>query len=100
MLIYTICVGFTSGWNVPKAIIEELNKSAQFAWASQFILDFASFLVLIAIWIVWRHEFSLSGFVWGFLVFIGGILVLAPYLFVISLHAGGNVKDILIGKNR
>jgi len=58
------------------------------------------FLTLSGLWLAWRHHFSPAGLVLGVLGFFGGMSVLAPYLFFASLKANGDMKVLLLGKDR
>lgn len=69
-------------------------------WPGQFNLDFMCFLVLSALWLSWRHEFSGAGLVLGVCGFFGGALFLSAYLLVVSYQANGDVKVLLLGDKR
>jgi hypothetical protein len=69
-------------------------------WSGQFNLDFAFLLALTAIWIAWRHEFSVGGIALGALVTILGVLLLASYLLVVSLRAKGDARIMALGERR
>jgi hypothetical protein len=56
--------------------------------------------MLSGLWLAWRHHFSLGGLALGVLGFFGGIMVLAPYLLVASFKANGDMKMLLLGKDR
>jgi hypothetical protein len=59
-----------------------------------------SFLTLSALWLAWRHHFSPLGILFGVLGFFGGGLFFSAYLFLASFSAGGDVKELLLGKYR
>lgn len=71
---------------------------AAMGWPGQFNLDFMFMLALSALWVAWRHQFSIAGLVLGFLAFIGGSLFLTAYLFVLSWLSKGNLEQMLLGK--
>lgn len=73
---------------------------ATMTWPGQFNLDFMFMLVLSALWVSWRHQFTLSGVLLGGLALFGGSLFLSAYLFVLSLRSRGNVKEMLLGNSR
>ena len=50
--------------------------------------------------LAWRHHFTPGGLALGVLGFFGGISVLAPYLLLASYKANGDIKVILLGKDR
>ena len=70
------------------------------AWPGQFNVDFMSLLTLSALWLAWRHHFSALGLMLALLGFFGGGLFLSLYLFIASLQAKGDVKVLLLGKER
>ncbi len=73
---------------------------AKMAWPGQFNLDLMSMLTLSALWVAWRHHFSGIGLALGVLAAFGGAFFLTAYLFVASLSARGDVKELLLGKTR
>ncbi len=97
LLGYTIVVGVNHGWNLFPFFFGDL---VNMTWAGQFNMDFTGFLALSALWLSWRHHFSSGGLALGVLGFFGGIIVLAPYLFIASFKANGDVKELLLGKVR
>jgi hypothetical protein len=66
----------------------------------QFNLDFLSLLTLSAVWVAWRHQFSVAGLGLAALALFGGGLFLTAYLFILSVQSRGNVKEVLLGKPR
>lgn len=94
---YTVIVGLNHGWNLLPVFFGDI---AAMTWPGQFNFDFLSFLTLSALWLAWRHRFAPGGLALGVLGFFGGMMVLAPYLFVASLTAEGDVKALLLGKDR
>jgi hypothetical protein len=73
---------------------------AAMGWPGQFNLDFMSLLTLSALWVAWRHHFSATGLALGALALFGGGLFLTTYVFVVSIQAGGDMKEVLLGKTR
>ncbi len=73
---------------------------AAMEWPGQFNLDFMCFLVLSALWVAWRHGFSVGGLMLGLIAFFGGALFLSAYLFVESFRVKGNVSHLLLGQGR
>ena len=67
------------------------------AWPGQFNLDFMFMLSLSALWVSWRHQFSLAGLSLGLLAFLGGASFLTVYLLVLSIQKKGNMKEVLLG---
>jgi hypothetical protein len=73
---------------------------AAMGWPGQFNLDFMSLLTLSGLWVAWRHRFSGPGLALGALAFVGGGLILAAYLLVVSFQARGDINEVLLGKSR
>ena len=69
-------------------------------WPGQFNLDFMFMLTLSALWVAWRHHFSLVGVVLAILALFGGSLFLTTYLLIVSWQVNGDMRQILIGKSR
>lgn len=93
--IYTCVVFLREGANF---IPPFLNAIAAGTWQGQFNLDFAFYLVLSAIWLVWRHRFSRAGFGLAMLS-VFGMAFFAPYLLIQTLRARGDVQQVLLGAN-
>lgn len=93
--LYTIAVVTSHGFNLFSVALADV---AAVGWAGQFDLDFVSYLMLSALWIAWRHDFSPSGVGFALAALIGGILFLSVYLLVASYQARGDVKGILLGE--
>lgn len=73
---------------------------ATMGWPGQFNLDFTFMLTFSALWVAWRHHFSLAGLVLGVLALFFGSLFLTAYLFTVSWRAKGQMKEMLLGKKR
>lgn len=97
VLVYTVMVGNRYGWNLLAVFFGDLAK---LNWPGQFNLDFMCHLMLSGLWIAWRHHFSPKGLLLGLLGLFGGILVLAPYLYVASIQAKGDINELFLGKLR
>ncbi len=97
VLIYTGIVGLEYGWNIMPLFFGDI---AAMTWTGQFNLDFLGFLILSGSWLAWRHHFSPLGLALFFAGSLGGIAFLAPYLFIISLQAKGDMKEIFMSKVR
>lgn len=93
MLIYTIQVINIQG-------LLFLKYAVLTGWQGQFNYDFSCYLLLSAFWIIWRHNFTFKGILLGLIASVGGVLFFAPYLFIISLKTKGDMKELLIGKER
>jgi len=102
LIVFFICVGFYTtlviinhGWNLLPVFFHDM---AQMTWSGQFNTDFMCFLILSGLWISWRYHFTLAGIAAGVLFFFGGIMVLAPYLFFMSIKVKGDMKLLLLGE--
>ena len=94
---YTLVVGMNHGWNLLPIIFSNI---AEMAWPGQFNFDFMTFLGLSGIWVAWRHNLTGGAIALGVVAFFGGMMFLAPYLLWTSAQAGGDVKVLLLGKER
>lgn len=84
----------TSGVNWPVVYFGDILN---FAWRSQFDIDFLIRLILLATWIVWREGFSTKGYIYGFLsIFLGGMFSF-PYILLAIYKAKGEIKPLLLG---
>jgi hypothetical protein len=97
VLGYTGIVGVNHGWNLFPVFFGDI---AAMNWPGQFNLDFTCLLTFSGLWLAWRHHFSTGGLALGLLGAVGGTMVLAPYLLIVSVKANGNMKEILLGKVR
>jgi hypothetical protein len=94
---YTLIVGGNHGWNLLPIFFSDLGKMA---WPGQFNFDFMTFLGLAGMWVAWRHQFSGVGIALGVVAFFGGMMFLAPYLLWTSVQSAGDVRVLLLGKDR
>ena len=69
-------------------------------WRGQFNTDFLCFLLLSAIWISWRNDFSPAGLMLGVVAVFGGMLFLSVYLLIASFAARGDAAVLLLGPRR
>ncbi|GAB5487855.1 MAG: hypothetical protein Pars2KO_14250 [Parasphingorhabdus sp.] len=94
---YTMVTIANHGWNLVPIFFGDM---AAMAWPGQFNFDFMCFLILSALWVSWRHQFSGAGILLGAVASVGGMLFLSAYLFIVSGQANGNVRELLLGKAR
>lgn len=94
VLWYTYVISFSEGWNFFTVAI---NAVKSFTWLGQFTLDFASYLLLASLWILWRNQYSVSSVFIALSAQILGIAFFAPYLLYLSVAEKGNVQRILVG---
>ncbi|MCP9841186.1 hypothetical protein KBY93_11160 [Synechococcus sp. J7-Johnson] len=90
-------VGINHGLNFFPIAISNITEMT---WSGQFNLDFMTFLGLSGIWVAWRHQFTGAAIALGVVASLGGMIFLAPYLLWASAQAGGDVKILLLGKER
>mgnify|MGYP001826031886 FL=1 len=95
--VYTAIVISNHGMGLLQIFFRDM---AAIEWPGQFNLDFLCFLVLSALWVSWRHQFSVGGLTLGLIAFFGGALFLSAYLFVESLRGKGNANYLLLGRAR
>lgn len=94
LLVYTLMVGAAHGWNLIPPFFAEIQAMT---WQGQFNFDFAGFLLLSALWCLWRNAFSPLGWVLSLIAATGGILFLAAYLLYLSVTSGGDMRQVLLG---
>ncbi len=94
---YTLAVGSRHGWYLLQIFF---NDIAALSWNDEFNMDFLGFLLLLGLWVAWRHHFSAAGLVLGLVAVFGGMLFLATYLLVAMAQARGNVQQLLLGWQR
>lgn len=73
---------------------------ASMGWPGQFNLDFMFLLMLSALWVAWRHQFTRAGLALGVAAFFGGSLFLSAYLLIVTGQAKGDMTQVLLGKAR
>lgn len=95
ILAYTGYTISLDGWNLIPIFLEQLTEMR---WPGQFNFDFMNYLILSALWVAWRHKFSVQGIVFGLMASVLGILFLSAYLFVVSGNSDGEMKQILLGE--
>ena len=76
------------------------SDMAKMQWPGQFNLDFMFMLTFSALWTAWRNAFSPLGLILAVVAFFGGSGFLTIYLFILSLQAKGDMREILIGRSR
>jgi hypothetical protein len=94
---YTAVTIARVGWNFFPVYFGDI---AGMSWRGQFDVDFSFFLVLSAIWVMWRHHFSSSGVILGIIAPIGGAVFLSTYLLIASFQVHGDMKALLLGERR
>lgn len=97
LAIYTIVVVANHGANLVPAYFADVFS---LTWTGQFVVDFTTYLVLTALWVGWRHEFSGAGIVLALLALVGGMLFFALYLLFAVRQAKGDPAKLLLGPGR
>lgn len=69
------------------------------SWSGQFNLDFMGYLLTSALWVAWRHGFSVAGIVLALIASVGGMLFFAPYLLYATVN-GSDLRTVVLGVNR
>lgn len=70
------------------------------SWRGQFNADFMGHLMIVGLWVAWRHRFSPAGWILGVLCVLGGGLASFLYLLVVSLQVKGDTAKLLLGNRR
>jgi len=94
LLAYTILAFNNEGANLFSVFLSNIQS---LNWSGQFNLDFSCYLILSALWIMWRNNFTLVSIITGIIAMIMGIIVFAPYLLYLLIKEHSNLKKILIG---
>lgn len=92
---YTVLVVAADGVNFVVPFLADLFA---IGWAGQFNLDFSIFLVLAAVWIVWRSDATPQSYLLALCMF-GGAIFFCAYLFYLTLRAE-NKYVLLLGERR
>ena len=100
LIVITVYTGVTIAHHGMNLMPVFFGDIAEMAWPGQFNVDFTCFLALSALWVSWRHQFSLDGLALGVVAFFGGMLFLSIYLLIHTGRSGGNVKTLLLGEAR
>lgn len=94
LLVYTAIVAANHGTDLFSVFFGDMFA---LNWPGQFNLDFMGFLMLSALWVVWRNNFTPMSFVLGFLAFIGGMSFLPVYLLFLSFKTNGDIAQMFFG---
>jgi NADH:ubiquinone oxidoreductase subunit 2 (subunit N) len=93
--MYTIQAFQTDGADLFSIFIQQVFA---LGWPGQFNLDFSCYLILSALWILWRNEFRPLAYLLALAAMVGGILFFASYLLVLLQKHNGRVVKILLPK--
>ena len=97
LAVYTVFAVINDGLNFIPGFIADLMS---LTWTGQINLDFVTYLTLSALWVAWRHHFTPGGIVMGVIVFVGAMLLFAPYLLYAISKSNGDFAVLLLGENR
>ncbi len=97
LAIYTTVVIAHHGVDLLPVFFGDIGK---IAWPGQFNLDFLCFLTLSAAWTAWRNSYSATGLGLAVVAFFGGAGFLLPYLLILTVRTGGDMAEVLLGKER
>lgn len=97
IVVYTAIVMNNHGANLVPVFFGDMQAMT---WPGQFNTDFMGFLILSGLWLSWRHHFTPAGLVLGLFGLFGGIMFLAPYLIIVSYRTNGDIKELMLGKER
>ena len=97
LVIYTLVVIANHGSNLFAVFFGDMLAMN---WPGQFNLDFLGFLMLSAIWVMWRNHFSPISYLLGLLAFTGGMTFLPVYLLYLSFNTDGDIARMVLGEQR
>lgn len=94
LLVYTAFAVRNEGWGFLQIAVSNIGS---LTWSGQFALDFACYLMLSGIWIMWRNKFKAQSLILGIAAMILGIVVFAPYVIYLLGKEKGDLKKTLLG---
>ncbi|MCE1190279.1 MAG: hypothetical protein LWX56_14215 [Ignavibacteria bacterium] len=94
-LVYTLMVIKFEGMNFVPVFIHNIS---QFSWSGQFNLDFSFYLVLSAIWIIWRNGPGVKSFILAIAALAGGTLFFSLYLAYVIIAEKGDLARVVTGE--
>jgi hypothetical protein len=96
LLLYTGIAIQREGGNFVAAFVGNI---LQWGWSGQFNADFACYLLLSGLWIMWRNRFETRSIVLGLVAMVLGIVVFAPYVLYLLMQEQGDLKKVLVGRH-
>lgn len=94
VVTYTALVVEQHGFGFASVFFGDMR---QLTWAGQFNLDFLFLLTLGALWVAWRHRFSLGGCGLAMAALVGGVPFYCIYLWILGRQHQGDVGHMLLG---
>ncbi len=95
--VYTVIAISNDGFDLITPFVGDILA---LSWSGQFNLDFMMYLILSALWVAWRHDFSGAGVALAAVASVGGMLFLSIYLLVQIGRAEGDIERLLLGERR
>lgn len=95
VMVYTGLAMQNEGTDLFSVFFGNINS---LGWNGQFNLDFACYLLLSGLWIMWRNRFSGSSILISLAASIIGIIFFAPYLLWCLYQSKGDIKLMLTGR--
>ncbi|MCH6199508.1 hypothetical protein MMU07_07960 [Aquiflexum sp. LQ15W] len=96
LLGYTAFAVRNEGWGFLQIAVSNIGS---LTWSGQFTLDFACYLLLSGIWIMWRGGFQSKSVFIAIVAMILGIVVFAPYMVYLLVQEKGDLKKVLLGEH-
>lgn len=103
VMFWLVLIGYTLVVTVNHGLIlfaVFFGDMASMGWPGQFNVDFMGFLLLSAIWVLWRNQFRPSCYPLAFLAAVGGMSFLPIYLLYLGHQTDGDMGRILLGDER
>jgi hypothetical protein len=95
LLVYTAFAVQNEGWGFLQIAATNVGS---LTWSGQFALDFACYLMLSGIWIMWRNKFKAQSMILGIAAMILGIVVFAPFVIYLLGKEKGDLRKVILGK--
>lgn len=67
-------------------------------WGVVSLVDIYLGLFLVALWVLWREQFSMAGYGWALMVLLLGNFVTCIYLIKACLDGNGSIIRLLTGR--
>ncbi len=94
VLVYTVVAIQNDGTDF---LSKAIGFITSLTWMGQFTVDFSCYLILSALWIMWRAKFSGGSIAMGIAAGILGIIVFAPFLIYLIGKEKGDLRRVLCG---
>jgi hypothetical protein len=94
LVVYTAFAVQNEGWGFLQIAATNIETMT---WSGQFALDFACYLMLSGIWIMWRNKFKAQSLILGIAAMILGIVVFAPYVMYLIGKEKGDLRKVMLG---